>query len=119
MCTGVEERGEGGRESGALPTGERHNSSKSGVSIISTGNEKVVSSVLVVAGEMDFLFTFEIEEGAAVVVAIEVIRDSRLPRITVVLEPGLAALLEEEGDEEGGSGAVIVSFGEDVGGERC
>ena len=86
--------------------------------MISTGSEKVVSSVRVAAGEIDFLCTFEIEEGAAVVVAIEVILDSCLPRVTVVLEAGL---LEDE-DDERGWGAVIVSVTGDeveVGGERC
>ena len=47
------ERGEGGRLVGADPTGDKHNSSKSGVSIISIGNENVVSSVLVAAGAVD------------------------------------------------------------------
>jgi hypothetical protein len=47
--TGVLDRGLGGRVVGAEPTGDKPNSSKSGVSIISIGSEKVVSSVLVAA----------------------------------------------------------------------
>jgi hypothetical protein len=50
--TGVDEKGEGGRLFGADPTGDKHNSSKSGVSIISIGNENVVSSVLVATGDV-------------------------------------------------------------------
>jgi hypothetical protein len=51
--TGVEESGEGGRLVGAEPTGDRHSSSKSGVSIMSIGRENVVSSVRGAAGEVD------------------------------------------------------------------
>ena len=51
--TGVEDRGDGGREGEADPTGERPNSSKSGVSMISIGNENVVSSFLVCAADVE------------------------------------------------------------------
>lgn len=47
--TGVEASGEGDRVSGAEPTGDKHNSSRSGVSMISMGNENFVSSVTIAA----------------------------------------------------------------------
>ena len=50
--TGVNDSGVVGRLDGAETTGERHNSSKSGVSIISIGSENVVFSVLVARGEL-------------------------------------------------------------------
>lgn len=87
--TGVMDKGEGGRLAGADPTGDKHNSSKSsGVSIISIGNENVVSSVLVVVVTGDEVTpcrcrtALEDADGAAVdVVAILVIGlDSRRPR---------------------------------------
>jgi hypothetical protein len=83
FCTGVEESGDGGRLVGADRTGDNPNSSKSGVSMVSISNEKVVSSVLVAAGDLDNpgIRTAFDEVGAAVVVAILVIgRDSRRPR---------------------------------------
>ena len=50
--TGVEAGGVIGRLDAGETTGERHNSSKSGVSIISIGSEKVVSSVVMARGEL-------------------------------------------------------------------
>ena len=90
---------------GADTTGERHKSSKSGVSIISIGSENVVSSVLVARGELPRLRATptegsclpaprrELGMGTAVVVVSMAVmgRDSRRWR------PPLANAANEEG----------------------
>jgi hypothetical protein len=45
--------GEEGRVAGAETTGDKHSSSRSGVSIIPIGSENVVSSVRMASGELD------------------------------------------------------------------
>jgi hypothetical protein len=102
----VDDRGEGGRDDEADPTGDKYKSSKSGVSIISIGNENVVSSVRVTAGELEDttpcllpwtrVFAAAGTAAAAVVVVIVVVLvvvvamlfiglDSRRPRARLIL----------------------------------
>ena len=89
--TGVVDNGDGGRDVGAEPTGDKHNSSKSGVSMISIGNENVVSSVLVALGltplplpalPTEFPLPPPAPSARAVIVAVTLVigLDSRLPR---------------------------------------
>lgn len=120
--TGVEDTGDGGLEGEADPTGDRPNSSKSGVSMISIGSENVVSSVLVWEGDVAFrpprtffavvvpgtwvVFVVVVVEeevgtaGAVVVVAMLVMgRDSRRGRTAAALKVAAAAAAEEEEEE--------------------